>query len=115
MSWTIKQVDHKKIVVEPVDISKLQPRTAEDDVYDFIREDMMHFTRQTRSTTRRRLGEASGLGAAVGVAARGASTRGGRGSRNRSTRRVVEPTRLTPTPSECESDSEDSHLSSGSL
>lgn len=110
VSWTVKQIDHKKIVVKSADIPQLQPHTSEDDVYDFIREDMMRFTRQTRSATRRRLGEASG------VAARGASTSRGtrRGSRGRSTQRVVEPDRLTPTPSECESESdlESSHSDS---
>ncbi|KAI5081431.1 hypothetical protein GOP47_0004614 [Adiantum capillus-veneris] len=36
VSSTIKQVDHKKVVAEVADISKLQPCTTEDDVYDFI-------------------------------------------------------------------------------
>ncbi|KAI5057784.1 hypothetical protein GOP47_0027799 [Adiantum capillus-veneris] len=44
VSWLPKQVDHLQIVVEAADISHLQPHTPEDDVYDFIREDMMRFT-----------------------------------------------------------------------
>ncbi|KAI5065954.1 hypothetical protein GOP47_0018578 [Adiantum capillus-veneris] len=57
VSWLPKQVDHRQIIVEAVDSSHLQPHTPEDDVYDFIREDMMRFSRQTRSTTRRLRGE----------------------------------------------------------
>ncbi|MCO5547802.1 hypothetical protein L7F22_001254 [Adiantum nelumboides] len=44
ISWLLKQVDHRQIVVEAADVSQLQPHTVEDDVYDFIREDMMRFT-----------------------------------------------------------------------
>ncbi|MCO5596727.1 hypothetical protein L7F22_050795 [Adiantum nelumboides] len=89
-------------------LEKLQPRTPEDDVYDFIREDMMRFSRQTRSTTRRLRGES-----AVGTS----SARPQRAARaRRRTRSVAELTsasrRLTPTPSECESD--DSCESDGS-
>ena len=105
INWNIKQVDHTKIVVEPADVSKLQPHTAEDDVYDFIREDMMRFTRQTRSSTRRQQGETST------VTSRGAPTTRARGARSRGRgrgrARALETDRLTPTPSELESDSED--------
>ncbi|MCO5613187.1 hypothetical protein L7F22_067463 [Adiantum nelumboides] len=108
VSWLPKQVDHRQIVVEAADVSQLQPRTAKDDVYDFIREDMMRFSRQTRSTTRRLRGES-----AVGIS----SARPQRAARARRPRRsVAELTstsrRLTPTPSECESD--DSCESDGS-
>ncbi|MCO5609228.1 hypothetical protein L7F22_063452 [Adiantum nelumboides] len=108
ISWLPKQVDHRQIVVEAADVSQLQPRTPEDDVYDFIREDMMRFSRQTRSTTRRLRGES-----AVGTS----SARPQRAARaRRRTRSVAELTsasrRLTPTPSECGSD--DSCESDGS-
>ncbi|MCO5601316.1 hypothetical protein L7F22_055435 [Adiantum nelumboides] len=53
VSWLPKQVDHCTIKVDAADISSPQPHCAEDDAYDFIREDMMTFSRQTRSTTRR--------------------------------------------------------------
>ena len=106
ISWTVKQVDHTKIIVKPADISQLQPHTDEDDVYDFIREDMMRFTLQTRSTTRRRAREASSSGVAAAVGRGGSATaRGGRG-RGRSTQRTSDSSRLTPTPSDCESESD---------
>ncbi|MCO5553524.1 hypothetical protein L7F22_007046 [Adiantum nelumboides] len=94
-----KQVDHRQIVVEAPDVSQLQPRTPEDDVYDFIREEMMRFSRQTRSTTRRLRGEST-----IGTS----SARPQRAARARKPRRsVVELTfafrRLTPTPSKYES------------
>ncbi|MCO5603117.1 hypothetical protein L7F22_057263 [Adiantum nelumboides] len=97
ISWLPKQVDHRQIVVKAADVSQLQPRTPED-VYDFIREDMMRFSRQTRSTTRRLRGES-----AVGTS----SARPQRAARaRRRTRSVAELTsasrRLTPTLSECE-------------
>ncbi|MCO5547749.1 hypothetical protein L7F22_001200 [Adiantum nelumboides] len=113
ISWLPKQVDHRQIVVEAADLSQLQPHTAEDDVYDFIREDMMRFTRQTRSRTRGLRGE---IVAATTTAQPGSSRpqRGGRAGKPR--RSVAELTstsrRLTPTPSECESD--DSCQSEGS-
>ncbi|MCO5587447.1 hypothetical protein L7F22_041396 [Adiantum nelumboides] len=108
INWLSKQVDHWQIVVEAADVSQLQPRTAKDDVYDFIREDMMRSSRQTRSTTRRLRGES-----AVGTS----SARPQRAARAREPRHsVAELTsasgRLTPTPSECESD--DSCESDGS-
>ncbi|MCO5608290.1 hypothetical protein L7F22_062496 [Adiantum nelumboides] len=108
INWLSKQVDHWQIVVEAADVSQLQPRTAKDDVYDFIREDMMRSSRQTHSTTRRLRGES-----AVGTS----SARPQRAARAREPRHsVAELTsasgRLTPTPSECESD--DSCESDGS-
>ncbi|MCO5600568.1 hypothetical protein L7F22_054682 [Adiantum nelumboides] len=108
ISWLPKQVDHRQIVVEAADVSQLQPRTPEDDVYDFIREDMMRFSRQTRSTTHRLRGE-SVVGTSSARPQRAARAR-------RRTRSVAELTsasrRLSPTPSECESD--DSCESDGS-
>ncbi|MCO5596853.1 hypothetical protein L7F22_050923 [Adiantum nelumboides] len=108
ISWLPKQVNHRQIVVEAADVSQLQPHTAEDDVYDFIREDKMRFTRHTRSRTHRLREEI----AAVSTSAR--PQRGGRAGKPR--RSVAELTstsrRLTPTPSECES--EESCQSEGS-
>ncbi|KAI5059879.1 hypothetical protein GOP47_0024299 [Adiantum capillus-veneris] len=101
-SWLPKQVDHRQIVVEAADISHLQPHTPEDVVYDFIREDMMRFSRQTRLTTRCRRGEST---IATTSARLERATRARRPRRN-----VAELTsttrRLTRTPSECESEEE---------
>ena len=57
VSWVPKQVDYRQIVVEAADISRIQSHTPEDDAYDFIREDMMRFTRQTSLATRHHCGE----------------------------------------------------------
>ncbi|MCO5611472.1 hypothetical protein L7F22_065725 [Adiantum nelumboides] len=53
LSWLLRQLDHRVIKVDVADVSSLRPHTAEDDAYDFIRKDMMKFSRQTHSTTRR--------------------------------------------------------------
>ncbi|MCO5579546.1 hypothetical protein L7F22_033403 [Adiantum nelumboides] len=103
VSWLPRQLDHRVIKVDAADVSSLQPHTAEDDAYDFIREDMMRFSRQTRSTTCR----LRGVTDATIVSSRPSR---GRGRARRRRGRVAGPSivqRLTPTPSECESEASD--------
>ncbi|MCO5572814.1 hypothetical protein L7F22_026573 [Adiantum nelumboides] len=103
VSWLPRQLDHRVIKVDAADISSLQPHTAEDDAYDFIREDMMRFSRQTRSTTCRLRGVTN----ATIVSSQPSR---GRGRARRRRGRVAGPfivQRLTPTPSECESEDSD--------
>ncbi|MCO5567502.1 hypothetical protein L7F22_021196 [Adiantum nelumboides] len=103
VSWLPRQLDHRVIKVDVADISSLQPHTAEDDACNFFREDMMRFSRQTRSTTRR----LRGVTDATIVSSRPSR---GRGRARRRRGRAAGPfivQRLTPTPSECESEDSD--------
>jgi len=52
--WKPIQVNPDDISMEPGDINHLQPHTSEDDVYDFLREEVMFRQQNTRSMTRRR-------------------------------------------------------------
>ncbi|MCO5596895.1 hypothetical protein L7F22_050966 [Adiantum nelumboides] len=91
------------IVVDAADVSNLKPHTAKDNAYDFIREDMMRFSRQTCSTTR----HLRGVAHATVVSSRPSR---GRGRARRRRGRAAGPSivqGLTSTPSECESEDSD--------
>ncbi|MCO5550844.1 hypothetical protein L7F22_004337 [Adiantum nelumboides] len=97
------KLDHRVIKIDVADVSSLQPHTTEYDAYDFIREDMMRFSRQTRSTTCR----LRGVTDATIVSSRPSRGRGrARGRRGRAARPSLIQW-LTPTPSKCESEDSD--------
>ena len=76
--WKPIQVNPDDISMEPGDISHLQPHTSEDDVYDFLREEVMIRRRNTRSMTRR-CNASQGV-ATVVEASTDPMQRGGRGT-----------------------------------